>query len=100
MTALIFSLLGARLMAADPAPTTNAVEQQFQQVDVLLAIEAYKKFRMAALELAFKLQTEDATLCEEERNRLINKHRKLQQGAEELRASTIDKAAAAIIKTR
>jgi hypothetical protein len=55
---LIISLLGARVTAADSPPVVLSVEQQFQQADVQLAIEQYKKLRMAAFDLSLKLQTE------------------------------------------
>jgi hypothetical protein len=58
--ALILSLLGASLTAADSTPVTLSAEHQFQQADVQLAVEQYKKLRMAAFDIAFKIQTENA----------------------------------------
>ncbi len=97
--ALIISLLGARLTAADATPTTIPVEQQFQQADVQLAIEQYKKLRMAAFDLALKLQTE-TTQSDEQRKQLEVLHGQLQDRAEELRAMTIKTAAVAVANTR
>ena len=49
--AIIISLFGAPLGAAESAPVTASAEQQFQQADVQLAIEQYKKLRMAAFDI-------------------------------------------------
>ena len=96
---LIVSLLGTRLMAADSAPTPVSVEQQFQQADVQLAIEQYKKLRMAAFDLALKLQTETAQ-SDEQRKQLEILHAQLQERAEELRATAVKRAAIASANTR
>ena len=96
---LIVSLLGTRPAAADSAPAAVPVEQQFQQADVQLAIEQYKKLRMAAFDLALKLQTGTAQ-SDEQRKQLEVMHAQLQERAEELRAATIKKAAVAIANTR
>ena len=96
---VIISLLGARLTAADATPTTIPVEQQFQQADVQLAIEQYKKLRMAAFELALKLETE-TTQSDEQRKQLQVMRAQLQDRAEQLRAETIKTAAVAVANTR
>jgi hypothetical protein len=96
---LIVSLLGARLTAADSAPAAVPVEQLFQQVDVQLALEQYKKLRMAAFDLALKLRTETAQ-SDEQRKQLEALHAQLLESAEELRSATIKKAAVAIANTR
>ena len=97
---LIISLLGARLTAADATPTTTIpVEQQFQQADVQLAIEQYKKLRMAAFDLTLKLQTE-ATQSDEQRKQLQVVCAQLQERAGELRAGMIKAAAVAVANTR
>ena len=96
---LIVSLLGTRLTAADSAPAPVSVEQQFQQADVQLALEQYKKLRMAAFDLGLKLQTETAQ-SDEQRKQLEVLHAQLQERAEELRAMTIKQAAVASANTR
>jgi len=88
---LIATLLGARLTAAESIPATIPVEQQFQQADVQLALEQYKKLRMAAFDIALKLQTE-TTLTDDQRKQFEARHAQLQDRAEVLRAETIKKA--------
>lgn len=95
---LITFLFGTRLTAADSNPATLAVEQQFQHADVQLAIEQYKKLRMAAFDLALKFQTE-TTLSDAQRNQLENMHAQLQARADELRANTVKAATVAATNT-
>ena len=98
---LIISLLGARLTAADPTPSpaSASVEQQFQQADIQLAIEQYKKLRMAAFDLTLKLQTE-TTQSDDQRKQLKILCEQLQARAEDLRAITVKDAAVAVANTR
>ena len=96
---LILSLFGTRLTAADTTPAAASVEQQFQQADVQLAIEQYKKLRMAAFDLALKLQTETAQ-SDEQRKQLEATCVQLQERAQDLRAETIKKAAVALATSR
>jgi hypothetical protein len=96
--ALILSLLGASLTAADPKPATLSAEQQFHQADVQLAVEQYKKLRMAAFDIALKTQTENA-LSEDQLKQLNDTQAKLEARAELLRAETL-KAAVAIANPR
>jgi len=93
----IFSLLGARLTAADAPPVTLSVAQQFEQADVQLGIEQYKKLRMTAFEIGLRLETE-AALSDEQRKELESLHAKLRNSADELRAMTIKKAEVAVAK--
>jgi len=95
---LIIALLGARLTAADLTPATFSVEQQFQQADVQLAVEQYKKLRMAAFDIAFKIQTENA-LSDDQLKQLNDIQAKLEARAEQLRAETL-KAAIALANPR
>ncbi len=99
ITTLIISLLGARLTADDALPTNLSVEQQFQQADVMLAIEQYKRFRMAGFDLTFKLNTKTG-LSEDERKQLELMRAQLDERAEELRARTIKAAAVADANTQ
>ena len=92
---LIISLLGARLTAAESTAETLSVEQQFQQADVQLAIEQYKKLRTAAFDLTLTLQN-DTVVSGDQRKQLEVMHAQLQQRAEDLRAMTIKTAVAAI----
>ena len=92
---LIISLLGARLTAAEPTAATLSVEQQFQQADLQLAIEQYKKLRTAAFDLTLTLQNE-TVVSGDYRKQLEAMHAQFQQRAEELRATTIKTAVAAI----
>jgi hypothetical protein len=96
---VILSLLGSCLMAADAPTAAASVEQQFQQADVQLAIEQYKKLRMAAFDLTLKLQTE-TTQSEDQRKQLERTRDQLQVQAEQLRAETLKVAAVALAKTR
>lgn|SRR5678816_1853471 len=96
--ALILSLLGASLTAADSTPVTLSAEQQFQQADVQLAVEQYKKLRMAAFDIAFKIQTENA-LSDDQLKQLNDIQAKLEARAEQLRAETL-KAAVALANPR
>jgi len=96
---LIVSLLGARLTAADATPATIFVEQQFQQADIQLAIEQYKKLRMAAFDFALKLQTE-IFQSDEQRQQWAAMDAQLRRSAEELRDTTIEKAAVAVANAR
>jgi hypothetical protein len=96
---LVISLLGARVTGADVPPVVLSVEQQFQQADVQLAIEQYKKLRMAAFELMLKLETE-TNQSDEQRKQLELTRAQLQDRAEELRAMTIKKAAVAVANAR
>ena len=91
---LIVSLLGARLTAADPTPAAISVEQQFQQADIQLAIEQYKKLRMAAFDLALKTETAQS---DEQRKRLEMTQAELNQRAEEVRTMAMKTAAIANI---
>ena len=95
---VIITLLGAHLTAADATPTAVPAEQQFQQADVQLAIEQYKKLRMAAFDLALKAQTETAQ-SDEQRKRLEMMHAELQQRAEEVRTTAMKTAAVAVANT-
>ena len=96
---IIISLFGTSLRAADSVPVTASAEQQFQQADVQLAIEQYKKLKMAAFEITLKLATEKAQ-PEEQRVQLNEMRDHLERHAQELRAETVKAAAAAIAKTR
>jgi nucleoid-associated protein YgaU len=96
---VVISLIGTRLTAADATPTTIPVEQQFQQADVQLAIEQYKKLRMAAFDLDLKLQIETVQ-SDEQRQQLQVVRAQLLERAQELRAKTIGIAAAAVANTR
>jgi hypothetical protein len=96
---VILALLGSCLMAADAPTAPGSVEQQFQQADVQLAIEQYKKLRMAAFDLTLKLQTE-TTQSEDQRKQLERTRDQLQVQAEQLRAETLKVAAVALAKTR
>jgi hypothetical protein len=96
---LIISLFGARLTAADATPAAASVEQQFQQADVQLAIEQYKKFRMAAFDLALKFETEGAH-SDEQQEQLKRRCAELQARADDLRAMTIRTAALNSTTTR
>jgi hypothetical protein len=96
---LIISLLGTRLTAAESAPTTLSVEEQFHQADVQLALEQYKKLRMAAFDIELKLQTEKSQ-SDEQRKQLEVMSAQLQNRAEELRAVTVKKAEIAVANTR
>ena len=96
---VIVSLLGARLVAADVTPTTIPVEQQFQQADLQLAIEQYKKLRMAAFDIDLKFLTE-TTQTEEQRKQLQIMSYRLNERATELRAEMIKAAMAAVANTR
>ena len=97
--AIIIALFGARLGAAESAPVTASAEQQFQQADVQLAIEQYKKLRMAAFDITLKLHTDKAQ-SEEQRVQLQAMRDQLERHAEELRAETVKAAAVPIAKTR
>ena len=96
---VILSLLASCLMAAEAPTAAASVEQQFQQADVQLAIEQYKKLRMTAFDLALKLQTETAQ-SDEQRKQLEEMHARLQDRAERLRAETVKTAAVAVANTR
>ena len=96
---VIITLLGARLTAADAIPTTVPAEQQFQQADLQLAIEQYKKLRMAAFDLELKFQTE-TTHSDEQRKQIQAMRAQLLERAEQLRAETIKTAAVAVANTR
>ena len=96
---VIVSLLGARLVAADVTPTTIPVEQQFQQADLQLAIEQYKKLRMAAFDIDLKFLTE-TTQTEEQRKQLQIMSYRLNERATELRAEMIKAATVAVANTR
>jgi hypothetical protein len=96
---VIVSLLGARLVAADATRTTIPVEQQFQQADVQLAIEQYKKLRMAAFDLELKLQTETIQ-SDDQRKHLQVMRAQLQERAADLRAEMIKAATVAVANTR
>jgi hypothetical protein len=95
----VISLLGARLPAADAPPVALSVEQQFEQADVQLSIEQYKKLRMTAFEIGLRLETETA-LSDEQRKGLEVLHAKLRNSAEELRALPIKRAEVAVAKAR
>jgi len=96
--AIIISLFGAPLGAAESAPVTASAEQQFQQADVQLAIEQYKKLRMAAFDIMLKLHTDKAQ-SEEQRVQLQEMRDQLEHHAEELRAQTVKAAAVAVAQT-
>ena len=96
---VILSLLGSCLMAAEAPTAAASVEQQFQQADVQLAIEQYKKLRRAAFDLTLKLQTE-ITQSEDQRKQLERTRDQLQEQAEQLRAETLKVAAVALARTR
>ena len=96
---VIVSLLGARLTAADATPTTVPVEQQFQQADVQLAIEQYKKLRMAAFDLELKLRTE-TILSEPQNKQLQDTLAQLRESAERIRQETIKRTTVAATNTR
>jgi hypothetical protein len=95
----IIALLDARLMAADPIPLAASVERQFQQADVQLAIEQYRKLRMAASELALKALTEP-NLSDEQRRYLDDRRAQLEMHAERLREQTLKSAADALASGR
>ena len=96
---ILISLLGAHLTAADSTPVTLSVEQQFQQADVQLAIEQYKKLRMTAFELGLKVQT-DTSRSDEERKQPEEMRAKLEDGAERIRAEAVKAAAIAVANAR
>jgi hypothetical protein len=90
----IISLFGSRLSAAETAvtaPPSVSVEQLFQQADVQLAIEQYKKLRMAEFDLKLKLQTE-AIQSDEQRRKLETICAELRLRAEDLRTETLKTA--------
>jgi hypothetical protein len=96
--AIMISLLGVGLSAADSTPVILCAEQQFQQADLQLAIEQYKKLRMAAFEIGLKLHT-DKVQSEEQRVQLNETRDYLEAYAGKLRAETLTAAAAALAKS-
>lgn len=95
----IVALSGTCLMAGDTKPAPASVEQQFQQADIQLAVEQYKKLRMAAFDLEFKLQTETVQ-SDEQRKQLQDVSARLNERAEELRVMTVKRAEVALAASR
>jgi hypothetical protein len=92
--AIVISFFVAPILAAEPS-----VEQQFRNADVELAIEQYKKLRMAAFEVGIKLRTE-RTQSDEERNQLERMRVALLEESQQLRAETLKTVAAALAEAR
>lgn len=104
---LFFSLLSLRLPAADPTsaaaadPTSAAmpVEQQFQRIDVQLALQQYGKLRMAECDISVKLLT-DSAMSKEQRDRLSATLKEIRFRAQEIRTLTIEQAKVAAVESK
>jgi hypothetical protein len=98
LTSLLLALTAIPMFAGEakpqlaPGAPALTVEQRFQEADITLALEQYKKLQTAAFEIRLRLQVEPSG-DDKQRDQMEKKAAELSQHAMEIRERTIKRTA-------